>query len=85
MTPDPVVDVPNSLAAAPALCQVLTSLESSDLSLPCEPPMPSWLAQGMMMDDSRRTAAYQMTKSGEGGGVRVGSPLRKGHLVCSFH
>lgn len=37
------------------------------------------------MDGSTRTAAYQMTKSGEGEDVRVGSPLQKGHLVCWFH
>ena len=47
--------------------------------------MPSLLAQEMMMDDSKRTAAYRRTNSGGAEDVRMGSPLQKGHLVCSFH
>ena len=37
------------------------------------------------MDGSRRTTAYRRTKSGGDEDVRVGSPLRMDHLVCSFH
>ena len=46
--------------------------------------MLSSLVQETMMGDSRQTAGYRKTKSGAAEDVRVGSPLRKGRLVCWF-
>lgn len=60
------------------------SLVSSDLSPPCEPPMPSWLAQERMMGGSRRIVVYRRMRSGADEGVRAGSPSQKGRLVYSF-
>ena len=62
----------------------MKSLGSSDPSPSYEPLMLSSLVQEMMMGDSGRTAGYRKMKSDVAEDVKVGSPLRKGPLVCWF-